>query len=466
MDGPAGAGKTAIAQSIAEACEQEGLLAASFFFARSVAGRDNSSKFVATLSYQLSRCIPEMREPLFAAIEEVPTIFHLSLAAQMQMLVINPIKAAQPTPRTQTTRFVVMDGIDECGPDGKEQAKLIAILGTAIHELEHLPLIFLIASRSEYEIRQAFTKSPLTTLTKRMSLGDNYKPDDDIRVYLKSMFQKIRENQLEIGNRFPSQWPTKDDIDHLVQKSSGQFIFAATVVKFIDPPGHDPTERLNIILGLFDETPFAPLDVLYRFILSSVVDRAKVMSILEVLTLTTTNSYYGDSLLRVNMVEDLLGFGVRTALIDMHALVFVPPLHDTTAAIRLHHASMYDFLLKQSRSQEYFIDAGKGDIKLTQQWIKAIGNYPRSLSRKHDPPCFHFLVFAFLTHCQRIPASNEVADHLGMLDLRTVLNEIGGENEMHGILQSEWVDFLQYARHQVSRSIHTFVINIPWRSVV
>jgi hypothetical protein len=469
--GPAGAGKSAIAQSIAEACEQEGLLAASFFFSRSTAGRDNSSKFIATLSYQLSRCIPEMREPLFAAIEEDPTIFHRSLSTQMQVLVINPIKAAQPTLQTQTMRFVVMDGIDECGPDGQAQAELIAVLGTAVHELEHLPLIFLIASRPEYEIRWAVNKAPLTALTKGMPLDDNYKPDDDIKVYLNSMFHKIRENQLEIGNYLPAtQWPLEADVDHLVQKSSGHFLFAATVVKFIDSPRHDPRERLNIILGLFaagDETPFALLDALYRFILSSVVDRAKVMSILTVLTLTTdSDSFNRDDVLQVNMVEDLLGFGVRTALIDMHALVFVPPFQDTESVIRIHHASMYDFLLDQSRSQEFFIDAGKGDIALTRQWIQAIGNYPRSLCRKHEHRWIQVLVDAFLTHCRRIPANNEVADDLAALDLKAVLDEIGGEKEIEGILQSEWADFLQCARQQVSRSIHTFIINIPWRSVV
>src|SRR5882762_9618975 len=45
MFGPAGAGKTAIAQSIADMYFQSGKLAASFFFSRNTSGRDNEARF-------------------------------------------------------------------------------------------------------------------------------------------------------------------------------------------------------------------------------------------------------------------------------------------------------------------------------------------------------------------------------------------------------------------------------------
>ncbi|KAF9470626.1 hypothetical protein BDN70DRAFT_821113 [Pholiota conissans] len=70
--GPAGAGKTAIEQSIAEQCEEEGLLAASFFFGRTAAGRNDSSRFAATLAYQLILSIHGVREHVITAIEQDP----------------------------------------------------------------------------------------------------------------------------------------------------------------------------------------------------------------------------------------------------------------------------------------------------------------------------------------------------------------------------------------------------------
>jgi len=51
--GPAGTGKSAIAQTIAELLEEAGLLAAAFFFSRSASGRNNETSLVATLVYQL-----------------------------------------------------------------------------------------------------------------------------------------------------------------------------------------------------------------------------------------------------------------------------------------------------------------------------------------------------------------------------------------------------------------------------
>ena len=51
LTGPAGTGKTAIAGSIADTCDEEGLLAGSFFFASFVASETRRSKrcLVATL---------------------------------------------------------------------------------------------------------------------------------------------------------------------------------------------------------------------------------------------------------------------------------------------------------------------------------------------------------------------------------------------------------------------------------
>jgi adenylate kinase family enzyme len=60
--GPAGSGKSAIAQTIAEICFKLNKLAASFFFSRNAAARNNESMLITTLVYQLANSFPEMRE--------------------------------------------------------------------------------------------------------------------------------------------------------------------------------------------------------------------------------------------------------------------------------------------------------------------------------------------------------------------------------------------------------------------
>ncbi|KAF8178748.1 hypothetical protein BJ912DRAFT_907959, partial [Pholiota molesta] len=268
MYGPAGSGKTAIAQSMAEECARRGLLAASFFFWRTAAGRNDASRFVATIAYQLSRYIPQMEEHLLTAIERDPTIFHLSLSTQMRVLVIDPLKLAVPS--LSTAMFAIVDGVDECGPDGRSQSELLHLLASLASEFQHLPLIFLISSRPEYEIREVFNGNLLNTLTKVVVLDNSYKPDEDIKRYFKSTFRKICKEHRRLGRHLPLPWPTAGDVDSLISKASGQFIFAATVMRFIDSPRHNPADRMNIILRLStggNETPFALLDELYHFVL-------------------------------------------------------------------------------------------------------------------------------------------------------------------------------------------------------
>ncbi|KAF9473452.1 hypothetical protein BDN70DRAFT_789101, partial [Pholiota conissans] len=224
--GPAGSGKTAICQSIAEACARNGLLVASFFFGRLAAGRNSTAQVIATLAYQLSRSIPEMEDNLFTVIEKDPTIFTRSLSTQMRALIIEPLISATFSLRP---RLVVVDGIDECGPNDYAHKELLSVLGNAAEELRNIPILFLLGSRPEYQIRTAFNQTPLSYLTTSLVLDDKYKPDDDIRTYFTDEFQRI---QSHLPGPRKRSWPSSRDMDILVQKASGQFIFAATVIRF------------------------------------------------------------------------------------------------------------------------------------------------------------------------------------------------------------------------------------------
>ncbi|KAF8186328.1 hypothetical protein BJ912DRAFT_469732 [Pholiota molesta] len=371
MYGPAGSGKTAIAQSIAEECARRGLLAASFFFWRTAAGRNDTSRFIATIAYQLSRNIPQMEEHLLAAIEHDPTIFFLSLSTQMRVLVIDPLKLAAPS--LSTAMFAIVDGVDECGPDGQSQSELIHLLASLTSELQDLPFIFLIASRPEYEIREAFNENLSNLQTNVLVLDDNYKPDADIKLYFDSTFQKICKEHHRLGRRLPSPWPAAADVNSLVSKASGQFIFAATVMRFIDSPRHNPVERMDVILRLSttgNETPFALLDALYRFVLDSVTDGEKVLNILALLLLGDTRN------IDLNNAEELLGIEFRSTLVDMHSLVCVPPPSDTNAELpTVYHASLEDFLMDRSRSRQYYIGKSEGHLRLSRYCLKAMGRF-------------------------------------------------------------------------------------------
>jgi hypothetical protein len=101
-----------------------------------------------------------------------------------------------------------------------------------------------------------------------------YEQNADIERYLMDSSHKISTTH-PLKEYIPPEWPTHNVLSVLVKKSSRQFIYAATVVKYISSNRHQPTRRLEIVLGMQpprNDRPFAKLDVLYIGILSSVKD--------------------------------------------------------------------------------------------------------------------------------------------------------------------------------------------------
>ena len=72
--GADGAGKSAIAHTLAEICEECGCLLATFFFWKTAAERNNIDRFIATIAYQIARGIPASRRFIETAIDADPMI--------------------------------------------------------------------------------------------------------------------------------------------------------------------------------------------------------------------------------------------------------------------------------------------------------------------------------------------------------------------------------------------------------
>ena len=125
MYGPAGAGKSAIEQTIAEWCSRMNLLAASFFFARSVNGRNNKTFLITTIVDQLIVSIPEIREHVGIALYNNPSLLTRSLETQMNALVVKPLEAAASSCgvdfMNSRPKIIVLDGLDECGDPESQQ---------------------------------------------------------------------------------------------------------------------------------------------------------------------------------------------------------------------------------------------------------------------------------------------------------------------------------------------------------
>ncbi|KAF8870671.1 hypothetical protein BD779DRAFT_519297 [Infundibulicybe gibba] len=281
LHGPAGTGKSAIAQTFAEKCHQDGTLGATYFFTKgSTSGPAGGlPPLFSTLAYQLMSVFPGLDDHLWTVIRTDRTIFERSLSTQLDKLIVQPLLRLAST---FAPAVVIIDGLDECDGDSIQGEIVRLILGL---EQYSLPLLFLISSRPESEIRRAFESSPRSSLV-RLPLDKALHPDRDIRHFLVKEFERIYDQSVRIGMPPASQlpWPSTEDIKELVQKSSGHFIYAATVVRFVQEDRAHPMDRLDAILGIpggsissstakgifVDSIAFRELDGLYLHILRKV----------------------------------------------------------------------------------------------------------------------------------------------------------------------------------------------------
>ncbi|TFK24564.1 hypothetical protein FA15DRAFT_567543, partial [Coprinopsis marcescibilis] len=286
--GPAGMGKSAIAQTLAEELEAEGILAASFFFSRNNAQRNTPARFVATIALQFATSIPSVRPHIEDAIKADPSTLTKAPPIQLNKLIIEPLSNIAPL---EGNRLVIIDGLDEC--DGAErkvdqerdQALVLKLVETLRASNPHL--FFLICSRPEAWIERAFTNLPsLLDSTEKFDLftcSDKYR---DVARYLRVEFDRIRG---ELG--VEGSWPSIYDMISLVERASGQFIYASTVIRYVeeDDPWHPPQDRLAVILTSAKppegHKPLSVLDALYLQILRQSGSCEKVKEIIGCLLL-------------------------------------------------------------------------------------------------------------------------------------------------------------------------------------
>lgn len=303
LTGPAGAGKTAIVGSIAETLQKLRLLAASYFFSsfEGTQSRRYKRYFVATLAYQIAR-LPGFEffaSKLYGIINENLAIFDMNIRSQLSELILSPLREMQragyPFP---SDAVVLVDGVDEVVAEGSnrltgEQARLrnmsdqdeiiMALLHAA--STPHFPFRILISSRPEGNIRRSLDSKP--EVYRELFLDETYAPDSDIELYFRFQFSNIRVHYLP---ELPS-WPAEEDIQRLVHAASGQFIYAVTVIRFIQNRGNTPQVQLDAILEVQSRAkgtnPLEPLHLLYEHILVTSPDPLRAAAWLRNMWTTT-----------------------------------------------------------------------------------------------------------------------------------------------------------------------------------
>jgi NACHT domain len=387
--GPAGAGKSAIVQTLAELIQASGrCYGGSFFFSRGKIGRDQAHHLFTTIAYQLAFHNTSFREHLNQILYENPTLPSKPINIQMQALIVEPL--AKLNGSLHSVPVIIVDGLDEC--NGHDAQQLILTVIAEAQRKSRTSLRFLVASRPEAHIRETFDSNQLYTMTRRLVLDEKFNPNKDIEVYLKDGFNSIYEQHKQFMADIEKPWPSDGVIDLLVQKASGQFIYAATVLKFVGEEYYRPNKQLDIVLQPTPRrsTAFPDLDALYTQILLTCPHRASLLLILG-----TILTFHCPQLPEV--IEDIFQMErneVNLVLRSLRSLVRIPGLechgsqHDEEAegeddkGLRFYHASFHDFLVDQNRSGPFYINLEDFLSKFTTSGFRVISRFmPATFTR-------------------------------------------------------------------------------------
>lgn len=290
--GDAGAGKSSIGQTFAIQCAQKRRLLASFFFWRNEPQRASHTSLVATLVHQAATTAPALRNLVADAMIRDPCILDKHLKNQIMLLLIEPINELMAMPyfdQSFIPTLILIDGLDECSTvDGR--CSILKAFAEVLPHCHHR-LKIIIASRPEPEIKVVFNINPLIRFSTRIALNDTFQADEDIEKFLHDTFSDIKSTH-NFRDYIPELWPAVTVVPALVRRSSGQFIFASTVGKYLSDPDQKPTEQLEIIMAIRSapediNMPYVELNTLYSHVLSCVPPH-KIGKALEILSCVIT----------------------------------------------------------------------------------------------------------------------------------------------------------------------------------
>jgi hypothetical protein len=368
LAGLAGTGKSAIIKTFWQHVgNDDKFLLASFFASRSSAERRDPYRVLHTFAYQLAIASDRIRPHVISAIHAPQDVMQEPMHEQIKQLLAEPIKKAHLGGRTI---MLAIDALYEClkSAVGVEGGPLIELLAQL---LQHQPVKLLVTSRQEDSIREMFHS--LSHVPLRLHEIASETVEADVRRILIAGFADIRRRRArDIGTDL---WPTQSQLNALVQLTGPFFIYASTVLKFVDGPRFSPKRRLLQILErgtvMFTDSsnPYLQVDALYADVLKSATEEApgstntelcrRVGNLLRTVVLL-------EKPVSVLALSQLMGFlefeEIQQMENDVRALGSVLLISDApgserfSGSVSTFHPSFRDFLVDRQRCcEEHFL---------------------------------------------------------------------------------------------------------------
>jgi hypothetical protein len=371
--GPAGVGKSAFLQSLAEyTIAVKRRSGASLFLDMSSATASSTyyepSRLWTTISYRLATNQPSYGLRILQEIARDPKLVEQSMAHQFRSLIAEPIGRDRLLRESPYLIPIFIDSLDKYHQTRTQEQMIHAILDF-VQAYPDAPLAWIIAFRPERHIGRAFSShkrfNNLITIDLLITSEDARK---DVQLFLRGEFGRIRGLYDLV---YP--WPLEEDFVRLFVAASGFFIFAYAIICFCDDSDvGDPEAQLDIVLSTCCEElpvndfmkldPLYPVHVMYKQILHNVplTQHRTARKILGFLLLPNGfGSWTSDSTTFWSLCN-ILGIHSREAyscLSKLTSVLAIPAREDAAhSPLRVLHKSFARYLAHEAIPKDFWID--------------------------------------------------------------------------------------------------------------
>ncbi|KAF9441092.1 hypothetical protein P691DRAFT_685041, partial [Macrolepiota fuliginosa MF-IS2] len=370
LSGPAGIGKSAMAQSVAKFAIGEGILGAVYFFSRPNKWHKYMEVFII-LAYQLTIRFPGYQSLITTRLAAEPDLLEKMPHVQFRKLIVEPLLLLSHKQK----HIIIFNGLDECEGEGN-QLEIIELINS-LHSNTSLPIIWMICSQLEPHLKQIFAQTDYPIQCWQEVLPIQLEESrSDTETFIRGQFKEIHKIYgKHVEEDADGCWLLETSIKQIVEKASGLFMFANMLLRHIkDSETGNPDERLEEVLAFLwhlhpidSRNPMYDLDLFYTHILS--VIPGDHWSIIHQILVASPISSSECKQLAVQPICNLLGI-TRTkfyaVMWQLHSVIDIPePFDATKTPLHFFHATFLDYLTKPNHSGQFFVGKLVTDYDIT-----------------------------------------------------------------------------------------------------
>jgi hypothetical protein len=351
--GSPGIGKTSLAHSICENLHRQQYLAGAFFCRRDDPNMNKPTNILPTFIHQLALIFPPFGTIVAKRLRGDPNITPGSMQGSLFLDFIRSL----PSDPEHTLVFVI-DALDECG-DAQNRPGLLKVLTDAAAQAPWLKII--ITSRTEVDIQRLFDTLPKASYL-RYDLATAQEASADLQTFAQKQFGLLAKLW-----HLPTLWPGESDLNRVISRAGGLFIFIKTLVLALQHC-EDPEETLRAALQDSAETGLESLYGLYSSILKAKIpdNSAKFQRMIGVLHRAAPYRALCDETI-AELAE------VQPNLVKRWVDALSSLLYRDEAAnkgVRVWHLSIYDFFVNDCCG--YQVNVRYADVELGIACLKTM----------------------------------------------------------------------------------------------